>query len=95
MGVNRKCPKCGSNHVMMVSDKSKHGCLWTILFGIYYIAWLLCKWCVGLMVFLCYDWWMFAIKKIQKKGHVWQCRKWFAMSKQVYYCHDCGYQFKA
>ena len=53
------------------------------------------KWIIGLLFFVLYDWWMAIIKGILGKGHVWQCRKWFAGTKRVYYCHDCGYNFKA
>ena len=95
MAINRKCPRCGSAHVQLSNERSKHGCFWMIMFGIYYFAWMLIKWMIGLMVFVLYDWWMAIIKACMGKGHVWQCRKWFAGTKRVFYCHDCGYNFKA
>ena len=95
MAVNHKCPKCGSNHVQLTSERSKHGCFWFILFGIYYLVLVIIKWIIGLLFFVLYDWWMAIIKGILGKGHVWQCRKWFAGTKRVYYCHDCGCNFKA
>ena len=95
MAINRQCPKCGSNHVQLSNERSKHGCLWLILFGAYYVAVVLCKWVIGLMLFMFYDWWMAIVKKASGKGHVWQCRKWFSGNKRIYYCHDCGYNFKA
>ena len=93
--INRKCPRCGSERVQLSSERSKHGCLWTILFGIYYVAWVFFKWMIGLILFLCWDWWMAIVKACLGKGHVWQCRKWFGGTKRIYYCHDCGYNFRA
>ena len=37
MAINRKCPKCGSTKVQLSNERSKHGCLFVILFGIWYI----------------------------------------------------------
>ena len=95
MAVNRKCPRCGSTHVQMSNERSKHGCLFTLLFGIYYLFLLFFKWMIGFMLLICYDWWMAIVKNIMGKGHIWQCRKWFSGNKRTFYCHDCGYNFKA
>ena len=95
MGVNRTCPKCGSTKVQLSNERSKNGCLWFVLFGIWYIMWIMMKWVVGLMIFMCYDWWMAIVKAATQKGHVWQCKKWFSGKKQIYFCHDCGYNFRA
>lgn len=95
MSVNVKCPKCGGTHVQMSSERGKHGCLWTALFGFYYLFWIMIKWCIGFLVFIFYDWWMAIIKKAQSKGYVWQSKRWFSNKKHVFYCHDCGYNFKA
>ncbi|MDD3094382.1 MAG: hypothetical protein PHY13_07165 [Clostridia bacterium] len=95
MAINRKCPKCGGMRVQMTNERSKHGCLFTILFGVYYLFLVLFKWIIGLCVFICYDWWMAIIKATSNKGHVWQSRKWFSGNKRAFYCHDCGYNFKA
>lgn len=95
MAVNRKCPKCGSNHVQLSNERSKHGCVWAILFGIYYFVWIMVKWMIGCFVFMFYDWWMAIIKACRGKGHVWRCKNWFSGKKRVFYCHDCGYNFKA
>ncbi len=95
MALNRKCPKCGSDHVQLSNEKSKHGCFWTLLFGVVYICWVFIKWMIGCIIFICYDWWMAIINKCRSKGHIWQCRKWFSGNKRVFYCHDCGYNFKA
>ncbi len=43
MALNRKCPKCGSDHVQLSNEKSKHGCFWTLLFGVVYICWVFIK----------------------------------------------------
>lgn len=95
MGVNVKCPKCGSTKVQLSNEMNKHGCLWTILFGIYYFFWLIFRWIIGLFVLICYDWWMAIIHKIRHKGHVWQFKRWFSNRRRVYYCHDCGHNFRA
>ncbi|MCR4885410.1 MAG: hypothetical protein K5919_00655 [Clostridiales bacterium] len=95
MAINRTCPKCGGKHVQLSSERSKHGCLWTVLFGIYYVCWVFIKWIIGLLVLILYDWWMAIVKACIRRGHVWQCRKWFSGTKRTFYCHDCGYNFKA
>ncbi|MCQ2570858.1 MAG: hypothetical protein MJ154_01240 [Candidatus Saccharibacteria bacterium] len=95
MGINKKCPKCGSGKVQLSNERSKHGLLWLILFGIYYICWIFCKWMIGVIIFCYYDWWMYLVKKSQNKGHIWQSKKWFSGNKRIYYCHDCGHNFKA
>ncbi len=95
MGVNVKCPKCGSTKVQLSNEMSKHGCLWTVLFGIYYFIWIMIKWCIGLMLFICYDWWMAIVKKSSGKGHVWQSKRWFSNRRRIFFCHDCGHNFRA
>lgn len=95
MALNRKCPKCGSTNVQLSNERSKHGCLFTLLFGVYYLIVVMFKWMIGLCVFALYDWWMAIIKKASGKGYVWQSKKWFSGKKQVWYCHDCGYNFRA
>lgn len=95
MAINRKCPKCGSDKVQLSNEMNKHGCLYMILFGWWYFAVLIFKWIIGLMILMLYDWWMAIIKAVMRKGHVWQCKKWFSNKKQVYYCHDCGHNFRA
>lgn len=95
MAINKKCPKCGSTKVQLSNVENKHGCLYTVLFGAYYIAWLLVKWTIGLWILICYDWWMAIIKQVSGKGHVWQSKRFFSNSKRTYFCHDCGHNFKA
>ena len=95
MGINRKCSRCGSTHVQLSDERSKHGCLWLILFGFFYLAWIIIKWIIGLMVFLLIDWWMAILRDLQGKGYQWKCRGFFSGTKQIYYCHDCGFNFRA
>ena len=94
MSVNKKCPKCGSTKVQLSSEKSKHGILWTILFGVYYACWWFCKAMVALMVLMCWDWWYSIIKKSQNKGYVWLSKRIIENKSQVYFCHDCGHNFR-
>ena len=94
MALNQQCPKCGSTHVQLSNVESKHGCLWFILFGWVYCFWVFIKGCIGLMIFMCIDWWMAIIKKSQGKGYVWKGKRWFSGRKKIYYCHDCSYNFK-
>ncbi|MCH4167719.1 MAG: hypothetical protein LKF42_00570 [Streptococcaceae bacterium] len=93
--VNKTCPKCGGHRVQMSNERSKHGCLFFLLFSLYYIGWIFVKWGIAAFIFICYDWWMAIIKAIQKKGYIWQSKKWISGVKRTYYCHDCGYNFKA
>ena len=89
-----KCPKCGSNKTQLSSVSSKHGCLWFILFGWIWVMWIMLKWCIGFSILVCWDWWMAIIKASQKKGYVWQGLRWFSSTKKVYYCHDCGHNYR-
>lgn len=75
MALNVKCPKCGSTKVQLSNESNKHGCLYLVLFGIWYFMWLMCKWCIGLMVFVCYDWWMAIVHKAAGKGQGTQGRE--------------------
>ena len=34
MSLNRKCPRCGSDFVQLTNERSRHGCFFTLLFGI-------------------------------------------------------------
>lgn len=94
MAINKKCPKCGSTKVQMSQKKSKHGLLWAILFGVFWLMWIFCKWCIGAMIWMFYDWWMAIVKKNQGKGYNYVSAGWFKGSKTYYYCHDCSHNFK-
>lgn len=94
MGLNRKCPKCGSEKVQLSDNERKHGCLWLALFGSLYCIYLICKWIIGFSVLIFFDWWMAIIKRKQNKGYVWKSKKFFSGRSRYYYCHDCGYNFK-
>lgn len=96
MSINRKCPQCGSNYVQLSNEKSKYGFFWFLIFGIFYILYIVfIKWLTGIVIFLFYDIWMFIVKKVNNKVYVWQCVKWFSINKRIFYCHNCGYNFKA
>ncbi|MBQ3054995.1 MAG: hypothetical protein IJC88_02715 [Oscillospiraceae bacterium] len=94
MALNPKCPNCGSGRVQLSNETSKHGCFWMLVFGIYYFMWIIIKWTIGLMILVYYDWWMAIIKACLGKGYVWQSGRWFSARKRVFYCHDCGYNFR-
>lgn len=94
MAMNQQCPRCGSNRVQLSNIESKRGCLWFVLFGIFYLIWLPIKWMIGLTIFFVWDWWMSMIYKSQGKGYVWKSKRWFSGRKKAYYCHDCAYNFK-
>ena len=94
MGLNIKCPKCGSTKVQCSNERSKHGCMWFILFGMWYFMWITIKWMIGFMILVCWDWWMSIIQKSTGKGYLWQSKKWFSGTKKIYFCHDCGYNFR-
>ncbi len=89
-----KCPKCGGEHVQISNERSNHGCLWFILLGWVYLIWIMIKWMVGITILLLFDWWMAIIKACQKKGYIWHCKKWFSSTNKIYYCHDCGHNFR-
>lgn len=95
MAINVKCPKCGGTKVQLSNEMSKHGCLYMVLFGIWYFMWMMCKWMIGFMVLVCYDWWMAIVHSVSGKGHVWQSKRWFSNRRKVYFCHDCGHNFRA
>ena len=95
MAINRKCPKCGSSRVQLSNERSKNGCFWSLIFGIWYIPYVILKWVIGIMIFLFYDSWMSILKKGSNKGYVWESVKWFSVNKRIFYCHECGHNFKA
>ena len=95
MALNVKCPKCGGTKVQLSNEMSKHGCLYFVLFGIWYFMWIVCKWIIGLVIFALYDWWMAIVHAVMGKGHVWQAKRWFSNRRKIYYCHDCGHNFRA
>lgn len=95
MSLDKKCPKCGSTKVQLSSVKSKHSVLWLILFGWAWIFWIMCKWMIGFMILIFYDWWMDIIAKSKNRGYVWKSKGWFTLSSKTYYCHNCNHNFKA
>ena len=95
MSINPRCPKCGSHRVQLTNERSKHGCLWFLVFGFLYLIWIPIKWCIGLVIFILWDWWMAIIKALLIRGYVWKSKGWFTLTKKTYYCHDCGFNFRA
>ncbi len=95
MAINVKCPNCGSSKVQLSNEEKKHGCFWFLIFGWYFIFWVIFKYIIGLMVLLCFDWWMAIIKKSSGKGYIWKSRRFFGGRRRIYYCHDCGKNFRA
>jgi hypothetical protein len=82
-------------------QKQGHGCLYSIFFGLWYWTYLIikvmCKWAIGCFVFF-YDAIAAIIAAVRKKGYVWKCKKWFqtkTRTRQIWYCHDCGNNFRA
>lgn len=95
MSLNKKCPKCGSEKVQLSNVRSKHGILWLILFGLFYISWIILKWCIGFTMLIFIDWWRAIIAKSNNRGYIYLSKGWFSGTKKIYYCHDCSNNFKA
>lgn len=94
MAMNQRCPRCGSMRVQLSDVDRPHGCLWFLLLGVFYLLFLFCKWCIGFLILVYFDWWMAIIRKARGVGYVWKCTRWFTGWKKTYYCHDCYYNFK-
>lgn len=90
----KKCPKCGSEKTQLTNIKGKHGILWLILFGWIWLIWVGIKYMIGFTILLCWDWWMAIVKKSSKKGYIYKSKHWFEFSTKMYYCTDCGNNFK-
>lgn len=95
MGLDIKCPKCGSTRVQLSEERGKHGCLYFILFGSLYIIYLIFKWTVAFCILILFDWWIAIIKAIMGKGYVWKSLSLFSSRRKLYYCHSCGHNFRA
>ncbi len=87
------CPKCGSTHVQ-ISQEKKHGFIYFLFFGIFFIIWRFIKFIAGIFAFLLLDWWLAIIFKISKKNYVWKSKKLMTGKRKLCYCHDCGHNFK-
>ena len=105
-----KCKKCGSENVKVeivneINYKTGHGCLFTILFGIFYWTWLMLKWIYKYIMFAVYwitwGWISLIISKIQGKNFrqaEWLCKlmqksgKNYNVQKSVAVCQDCGFR---
>ena len=95
MGINKKCPKCGSTKVQLSDERNKHGFLWLLLFGVFYISWWCFKLMIAAMLFCCVDWWMAIVNACQNEGYVWVSKRVITNRTKIYYCHDCGNNFRA
>ena len=95
MGINRKCPKCGSTKVQLSNERNKHGFLWVILFGMAYVIWWLFKLSIAIVVLVCWDWWFAIIQVSLGKGYVWISKRIIENRTKIYYCHGCGHNFRA
>ena len=102
------CSKCGSPNmtaqvVTSVDYKKGHGCLWTVLFGIFYWTWLIIKWIFKLIVaffYFIFIAWIRAIIAASKKrpfSHPDWYRKMmqrrgktYNNEKTVFVCNNCG-----
>lgn len=79
--------------MQLTSQRYGHGCFMTVVFGVFYLAWRLFKYIIGMILFVIYDWWAAILHAIFGKGHKWICRRWFSNRRRTYYCHDCGHNF--
>lgn len=95
MSIKKKCPKCGSEKVQLSNERNKHGILWLILFGWIYLMWWCFKLMIAAVVFIYWDWWFALIKKSQGKGYVWISKRIITNKSKIYYCHECGNNFRA
>lgn len=94
MGINPKCPKCGSTKTKITTERNKHSFLWFVLFGWLWLFWWLCKAMAALMVLIYFDWWYAIIKKNQGKGYVWISKRIIQNSSRTYYCEKCHHNFR-
>ena len=96
MGINVKCPRCGSERCQLSNEEAKRdGCLYFLFFGVWYIFFLIIKLLIGLIVFLLVDWWVAIIRAHQGKGYVWLSKRILSGRRKIYFCHDCGFNFRA
>lgn len=94
MPNNKKCPKCGSTKVQLSNERSKHGFLWLILFGTIYAMWWIIKATIAMCVLIFFDWWYALINKSQGKGYIWLSKRIIQNKSKIYYCHNCGHNFR-
>lgn len=94
MGLNHVCPNCGSEKVQLTDANHGNGCLMAILFTVPYFIWLFVKYMIAFFILFIWDWWFAIIMKVAKKRYNW-ISKSLLVRRKKYYCHDCGYNFKA
>jgi DNA-directed RNA polymerase subunit RPC12/RpoP len=108
-----RCKNCGSKNVTTqvineTSYRRGHGCLFTILFGIFYWAWLVVKWTLKLMIAILYlllAAWIMVIAAAASNRQ-FKHPRWFKKMMQrkgkvyneqtmVFVCNNCGYRWDA
>ena len=93
--MNPKCPNCGSTKVAIVNERSKHGVIWLLIFGVFYLCWWGVKAFFALMILVSWDWWFALIQKSRRKGYVWVSKKIIKNTKRTFHCENCSYNFHA
>ncbi len=94
MRLNVRCPRCGSRRVQCSNERSKNGCFWFFLIGFPYVLFVLLKWMVGLFLLVCFDWWIAILRRSIGRGYVFRSLRLFSGTKRIFFCHDCGYNFR-
>ena len=94
MSLNPKCPKCGSNKVILTNENSKHSFLWFILLGWLWVMWWFVKAMAALIVLVYFDWWYAMIKKNQNKGYVWLSKRIIQNKSKTFHCNKCNNNFR-
>lgn len=102
-----KCKKCGSENVtaQVINEteyRKGHGCLFSILFGVFYWTWLGIKWMFKYMVALFYWIVMFTpVIIVKARGRQFNHPDWYRKmmqrkgktynnQKTVFVCNSCG-----
>lgn len=94
MSLNKRCPQCNGTHVQLSDERRHHGCLWFLILGFYYVAFVFFKWILGIIVFFAFDIWMAIIMAILGRRYTFKSRILFRNKVRTYYCHDCGHNFR-
>ena len=108
-----RCNNCGSENMTATiqsttSYKQGHGCLWTILFGLFYWTWLIIKWTFKYLIvflwYICVEWWRAIIVAISSKPYsrpqfiinlLRRRGKAYTDHQTMFICNNCGNRQKA
>lgn len=111
--MGKRCPKCGGYYtsaqiVNKVDFKQGHGCLWFLLFGIWYLLWITVKWSMKYFIFLMYMcsfapiFYVIAlVNKKQYRNPEWLTRlmqrrgRAYNRTATEFVCNQCGHHWKA